>query len=344
MPAFLRSGAAALGGLFLVGALLLAMTFFSQPAEAAEEFVVEGRRAADLKAVFGTVQPANVIAARARISGTVASLGVDEGSAVEGGAVLAVVGDPKLALRIEALEAEIKALRSEFENARTERDRAAKLLARGTIAKARFEQAETALEVVRNKMKAAEAQRSVVVQQMSEGEVLAPASGRVLSVPVTTGSVVMPGETIATIATDNYILRLELPERHARFIAIGDPVLVGPRGLDKTGGRRSEGRLIKVYPELTGGRVIADARVPDLGDYFVGERVLVWIAADVREKIAIPRRFTFRRHGLDYVRLAGDGGEPVDIVVQLGRPTRLGDADAVEVLSGVVAGDRLVMP
>ncbi len=326
------------------GFFLLTVAVVGTSPAAADGFVVEIREIADMKAVFGTVQAADVIAARARISGTVASLSVDEGSAVTGGAVVAVVGDPKLALRIEALEAEIKALKSEVENARTARDRAATLFSRGTIAKARLDQAETALEVAENKMKASQAQRSVVVQQMSEGAVLAPSSGRVLAVPVTAGSVVMPGETIATIATDRYIVRLELPERHARFIAIGDRVLVGRRGLDKEGGARSEGRLTKVYPELSGGRVVADAEVENLGDYFVGERALVWIAADRRRAIAIPRDYTFERHGLDYVRIARDGGAAIDVVVQLGRTTEIDGGPAVEVLSGVVAGDRLVKP
>ncbi|MCC2110514.1 MAG: efflux RND transporter periplasmic adaptor subunit [Hyphomicrobiales bacterium] len=339
MPARSNRWLAAFRGLFLISAAVVV----AAPA-VADEFVANAREIADMKAVFGTVQAADVIAARARISGTVASLSVDEGSAVAGGAVLAVVGDPKLALRIEALEAEIEALKSEVENARTERDRAATLYSRGTIAKARLDQTETALEVTQNKMKAAEAQRSVVVQQMSEGEVLAPSAGRVLSVPVTAGSVVMPGETIATIATDRYIVRLELPERHARFIAIGDRILVGRRGLDKGEGARSEGKLTKVYPELSGGRVIADAVVEDLGDYFVGERALVWIAADKRSAIAIPSDYAFKRHGLDYVRIARESGKPVDVVVQLGQMTELDGTPAIEVLSGVFAGDRLVKP
>ncbi len=52
-----------------------------------------------------------------------------------------------------------------------------------------------------------------------------------LKVPVTEGSVVMPGETIVTIATNNYILRLQLSERHAQFMKAGDTILIGSRGL-----------------------------------------------------------------------------------------------------------------
>src|SRR5271166_1605338 len=41
------------------------------------------------------------------------------------------------------------------------------------------------------------AERAVIEQQLAEGDVLAPTSGRVLKVPVTPGTVVLPGEPVA---------------------------------------------------------------------------------------------------------------------------------------------------
>ena len=64
-------------------------------------------------------------------------------------------------------------------------------------------------------------------QNMQEGKVLAPAAGRVLTVPVTTGTVMLTGETVATIGEQNFVLRLRVPERHARFLKAGDPVRIG---------------------------------------------------------------------------------------------------------------------
>ena len=55
---------------------------------------------------------------------------------------------------------------------------------------------------------------------------LAPAAGRVLKVPVTVGSVVLPGDPVATIAEQNFVLRLRVPERHARFLKAGDTVRI----------------------------------------------------------------------------------------------------------------------
>ena len=53
---------------------------------------------------------------------------------------------------------------------------------------------------------------------------------------MTDGSVVLAGESIATIAANEYLLRLEVPERHAQFIKAGDVVRLGERGL---GARKS---------------------------------------------------------------------------------------------------------
>jgi RND family efflux transporter MFP subunit len=295
----------------------------------------------DLKSVYATVHSKDLIEARVRTPGTIASLKADKGMAVEPGQLLALVADPKIALKIKALDAQIVATKSRIETAKTELERSQALKEKGVAPQARVDQAQTAFDVAANELKATQAERAVVETQIDEGKVLAPASGRVLRVPVTEGSVVMAGESIATIAANNYLLRLELPERHARFIKVGDMVRLGDRGLGTNGAPLAEGRITQVYPELVNGRVIADADVPDLGNYFVGERVLVWISAGKRSAIMVPRSYVFQRFSLDYVKVAGKDGSVSDVVVQ----TAAAPAnDTVEVLSGLSSGDTLVQP
>jgi hypothetical protein len=162
---------------------------------------------------------------------------------------------------------------------------------------------------------------------------------------VTEGSVVMAGESIATIAANEYLLRLELPERHARFMKSGDAVKVGPRGGAANSKVIGEGRIVLVYPELQGGRVIADADVPGLGDYFVGERALVWISAGKRQTMVVPEDFVFTRFGLDYVRVLLSQGGPIDVVVQPGARAPLPQGGVGrEILAGLKAGDLLAKP
>lgn len=330
----------------IAAALVLAGSLGAMAAVAGappSSFEVRPQEIDDLKSVFATVRSKDLIPARVRTPGTIDSLKVDEGDLVTQGEVLALVTDPKLALRLKALEARILADQSRLDTAKTELERARTLQERGFASQARVDQAQTAYDVAVNELKSAQAERSVVETERQEGEVLAPTSGRVLKVPVTVGSVVLAGESIATIAANGYLLRLELPERHARFIKAGDVVRLGARGLGPDVAPLAEGRISQVYPQIESGRVVADAEVPDLGNYFVGERVLVWISAGRRQAYVVPRDFVFRRFGLDYVRLQREDGSVGDVVVQAGRGEP-GEEGTIEILAGVDAGDRLVRP
>jgi RND family efflux transporter MFP subunit len=319
----------------VVPALLAAALAVLAAREAqAGEIVLAPRPIAQMKAVFGKVEARDVIAARARIGGTLARITVTEGSQVRAGEVIALVTDDKLALQISAAEARIRALESQLSNARDELERAQALLARGSSTQQRVDQLRTQTEVVANQITAAQAERTVVLQQRSEGEVLAPATGRVLRVPVTAGAVIMPGEAVAQIAGGGLFLRLALPERHAPLLKVGSEVAIEGRGAVLTG------RLVKLYPQIENGRVVADVEAGELSGPFVGERVLVRVPIGSREVLAVPRAAVVTRSGLDMVRLATQDG-PREVVVVLGEA--LGATD-VEVLTGLKAGDRVLVP
>ena len=95
-----------------------------------------------------------------------------------------------------------------------------------------------------------------------------------------------------------------------------------------------------VYPEIQGGRVIADVEVSGLGDYFVGERTRVYIDTGTRRTIIVPASYVYRRAGVNYVRLAGGD----EVVVQPGETRDDGDVKGVEILAGLKDGDRLAAP
>jgi len=300
----------------------------------AEEFNVALQTVADKKIVFATVESVNVVPARVRTGGTIESLTVDEGDRVNAGDVIARVKDPKLGLELRAVDARIESLQSQLKLTETDLQRAVKLRKSGAGSQARLDEAQTNLEVAQRSLVAMKAERSVIAERLEEGAVLAPASGRILRVSITGGSVVLPGETIAVLAEENYILRLYLPERHARFIDVGDVVRVGEPTLE--GGELKHGRVRQVYPELAQGRVVADVEVEGLGSYFVGERVPVYVSTGEREVYVVPAKYLFTRYGLQYVKLK-DGTEAV---IETGGMLD----DGVEVLSGIREGDVLVDP
>ncbi|WP_108483000.1 efflux RND transporter periplasmic adaptor subunit [Oceaniglobus ichthyenteri] len=311
--------------------LILATPAFAQTHAITTTFV------ADRKAVFATVESVDTLIARTRVGGTVADLLVDEGDMVAAGDVLALVVNEQMAPQIAAATSQAAALEAELAQARDDLERAVSLLSRGIIAQTRVDQAQTAVAVLEGRVASANQSRDVLLQQEREGEVLAPAAGRVLNVQSPSGSVVLPGEQVATIASDHYLLRLNLPERHARSIAEGDTIEVAGAALG--GDVASTGVIRQVYPLITNGRIVADAEVEGLGSFFVGERVRVHVTVDKREVIVIPRSYVTTRFGNDFVVLDTQTG-PRDVVVLLGQES----PDGVEILAGLSTGDRLVQP
>jgi RND family efflux transporter MFP subunit len=316
--------------------LVTLLSALSLPALAAE-YKVETVAIDDLKAVFATVESTDVIPARARIGGTIAGLVADEGQMVRAGERIATIGDAKLGIETQAQEARIASAAAERDKAKLDLERAQKLKASGAVSQARLDDALTRYEVAQRQVSAMQADRAVVVQRSNEGVVQAPANGRILKVNVTNGSVVMPGEAVAMIAVENYLLRIQLPERHARFLTKGTTVRVGDRGPKNDGEILREGEVVQVYPQIDQGRVVADVKVDGLSGYFVGERARVYISTGVRDGFLVPSDFLFRRFGLTYAKLK-NGPE---VVVQPGQTMQDG---TVEILSGLKSGDMLVTP
>jgi biotin carboxyl carrier protein len=296
--------------------LLVAAALGAVTAARAESLTVVMRPVEDLKAVFATVESVHQTQARARIGGTVTELRVREGDQVRAGQVMAVVRDAKLPLQMAAIDARLRSAAAQEHQAETELARATQLRASGTGTQQRQDDARTGLDVIQAQGAAVRAERAVLEQQLREGEVVAPAAGRVLRVP----------------------------ERHARHLHSGDPVLVGARGLAPGAAPETMGRgtVRLVYPELRDGQVMADAEVAGLGDFFVGERVRVYVATGTRPAVVVPPDWLGRRFGVDFVRLA-DGGERV---VQSGAllPALAGEAGGLEVLSGLHGGEVLIRP
>jgi RND family efflux transporter MFP subunit len=302
---------------------------------AAADFAVAPVEVAETKALFGRIESRFVVPARSRIGGTLVELSVTEGDIVAAGQEIGRVADDKLELQRGAAEARIAAARSQLQNAETELARNEELLARGSTTTQRVDLSRTQAEVARNALTEAEAAREVVLQQIAEGAIVAPAEGRVLTVPLRLGEVAMPGEPVATIAGGGVFLRLAIPERHAGGLSEGATVGIGDEG--------RSGAVEKVYPQIEAGRVIMDVAVEGLPDSFIGQRVLVRVPVATRSAIAVPEAAIHRRAGLDFVTLR-DGAETHDVTVVPGPLVETARGPLREILSGLRAGDSVVLP
>ena len=316
-------------------------------AAAAADVTIKRLSVPDYKAVFGQIESRNVLPARTRIGGTLAAVTVTEGTLVKQGQQIALVSDPKIALQIQSAVASVQAASSQLANAQKQFDRVQELLKQKISSQAAFDQAKTQLQVAKNQVSVAEANQKVLQQNAKDSAVFAPAEGRVLTVPVAAGSVILPGEVVATIASGPYYLRLSLPEATAPRIRKDSKVLIGSPGLlsrvNQTLSGVKTGTIVKVYPQISGGRILADVSVPNLESYFVNERTLVWIPIGTREVIAVPSEAVSLKNGIDYVHI-NDAGSVIAVAVIPGDEVAGPDGPLREILTGLHEGDVVIVP
>jgi RND family efflux transporter MFP subunit len=306
-----------------------------QTAPAAGRMTVRMQTVADLKPVPATLTTRDMAEARARISGVLVALAVKEGDVVRQGQVIGRVKDDRLALQTGAFDAQVSAAAAEAARANADLARTRDLFAHGVYAQARLDQVEAQAKAANANLTAARAQRGASAELGAQGAILAPAAGRVLAADVPVGSVVMPGQTLAKITAGPVVVRIELPEGQARALKMGDVVQLAAEDLR---GLTARGTITQVYPSVTGGQVTADVTAPGLPQDLIGQRVRAQIKVGERQALVVPRTYVVTRFGIDYVRLVRADGTLSETPIQTtSGPT----ADAVEVLSGLRAGDVL---
>ena len=302
---------------------------------ATDAWVVMAGQTADLRPVAAIYTTRDAADARARIGGTLVSLSVREGDRVRRGQVIGQVRDERLGLQSSAADAQVSAAAAEAGRADADLARTRALFEHGVYAKARLEQAEASAHAADAQLKAAKAQHAASADLVGQGVVLAPASGVVLHAPIPAGSVVSPGQVIATLSAGPPVIRLQLPEAQAGAVKPGQSLQI--RGDD--GGLTPSGRVLQVYPSVSGGEVTIDLAADPQGEALVGQRIDVLVPVGVRSAIVVPRRMVTTRYGVDYVRLLRTDGAAEDVIVQTAPAAA---ADQVEILSGLRAGDRIV--
>jgi len=312
--------------------LPLIITLLSANIAHSETLTITPQSITEWKAVYGVVETRNRVPARARISGTIVELDVSEGDIVTQGQRIALVKDDKLEFQLAALDAQISALKARLKTAAEDLVRGEELIKHGTITAQRLSLLQSQVDILNGEIRGVEAQQRVIAQQVSEGEVLSPEAGVILAVPTAKGSVITPGESIAVIGGGGAFLRLSVPERHATSLNQGDEISIG---------EGQTGRLVKIYPQIENGRVLADVEVTDLDDRFVGRRVPVRLPVGTRNALMVPQTAVSIQGGIDFITVQVND-TPLRRAVVLGAEVVLEDAIWVEVLTGVAAGDMLV--
>lgn len=287
---------------------------------ASPTLVVQAAEIADTVAVAATVEGAESGEARARIGGTLEQVLVSRGDMVKKGAVLGVVKDRKLGQQAAGLNTQVA-------TAARNLARLKELLPLDAASPLEVEQAEAQLAALR-------AQAQATTQTSTDGRILAPFDGQFVALRAISGTVMMPGESLGTVAAAPMVLKLALPERHANAISVSATAALA----DDAGTPLGDATITSLYPQVSGGRFVAEARLPEMDRLPpVGTRLTARVPVGTRTALLLPQTYLSKRFGLAYAHVQGLG----EVVVQTGYPQPDGQ---VEILSGLRAGDVVVQP
>lgn len=192
---------------------------------------------------------------------------------------------------------------------------------------------------LRNRRLLAERQHAVVAELQRQVDALtlrAPFDGQVGQVQVAQrANVAANAPVLSVVDLSEFAVEIRVPESFARDLAIGMPAQI------TAAGGIFPAQVAAVSPEVVSGEVVSRLRFtgrqpPGLRQ---NQRLSVRIVLDTRRDVLMVERGPFVEEGGGRSAWVMDGGSAVK------RPVRLGASslDAVEILSGLKEGDRVVV-
>src|SRR5579863_9547760 len=156
------------------------------------------RKVTDSGEFTGRFEAVERVEIRPRVSGYISSVNFKDGSEVRKGDVLFVIDPRPYVADRDRARAQLAQARSQLTLARSERDRATKLLAQHAISQEEFDTRTSALEQGQANVEAAQAALDVAALNLDFTRVTAPFSGRISRALVTSGNFVTNGQTPLT--------------------------------------------------------------------------------------------------------------------------------------------------
>ncbi len=268
----------------------------------------------------------NEVKVLAEAEGRVAELLVEEGDRVARGQILAqlVKDDAEIAFK----KAQLRAA-----NARLAHERASRVVSQDLMSREAFDKIALEDEVAQQEL--AEAQ-----WRLDKTIIRAPFGGRVTDRVIKPGQHVRPGDALFTVSDfDPLIARIYLPEKDVIGLTAGREVRIRLKASEEM---RFQGRIRQISPVVdtaTGTvKVTIEATAPP-SEVRPGSFVTIDIVRETRPRaVLVPREAVIRELQDAYVFVArGDVAEKR--TVSLG----LEEAGRIEALSGVSAGDRVIV-
>jgi len=275
-------------------------------------------------ALHGTLDASETVQIAARVDGPIADVRVDLGDRVERNQVLARIVATDFAARNVQSGADLEQARADL--ARLER------LGSAQLATAQ------AIEQARTRVAVAQAQRALSGRQVTDTTVRAPFRGAISKRYISRGAYArVGGPLFDLVAVEDLRLALEVPERYAAEVGIGDLVRVRPDG--SAAQEAVESPIVRVSPVIDPARRTfrVEASVSAERGLRPGMFVIASIAlGEPLEAVRVPRSAVFTVLGEDrVVRVVHGKAEPVKVEL-------IGEDGGDSIVQGVTSRDLVV--
>ena len=336
-------------GVFTMAALALLATAGCQGGHKAEApagapvsvraVTVEVAPVADVIEAAGSLHGTRDAVLAAKVMGTVIEIRKTAGQSVRRGEVLVVLDDREVAGNIGQAEGALAQAKAAAALAGSNLQRFEQLKERGAASQLELDQARFAHETAQGAVRQAEAAVATASSYQNYARIPAPFDGQVVDRMVEVGDLAAPGRPLMRVEDASTLtLHVSLSETQVHAAQPGGKVEVSVPSL---AGRTWTGTVAEVVPSVdTATRTqLVKIDLPQDAELRSGLFARARFTVGRRQAISVPRTALVRRGGMTGVFVA-DAGHAVFRLVELADSQA---GDTLEVLSGLKAGDRVVV-
>ena len=292
-----------------------------------------------IKEAVGTLKAASRTEVSAKVLATIEEITVSAGDVVNAGDLLIRLNSEEFDARLQQTEQQLKSAQATRANAEAELRRSERLLKSRAISKSKYDESETNLKVATaDEARAQQAVAEATVLQ-SYATITAPKSGRIVDKFAEPGDTARPGQPLLGIY-DAKSLRLEAPviEQLAVKLKSGDQLTVHIDALD----RNVKATVDEIVPQADAPSrsFLVKAILPRADDLYEGMFGRLLIPAGQRRHLCLVTDAIQEVGQLKFVEVVKPDKTIERRLIKTGR---LGMPGRVEVLSGVSAGEMVIL-
>ena len=288
----------------------------------------------------GTLKAASRTEISARVLASIDVIRVHAGQTVIAGDVLIELDRRTLEAQLSQAQASLVAAQATHEQAEIDHKRAVALSEKRAISQAEVDQRRADLRVTGAKLRQAEQAASEAEVMLSYTTIKAPKDGMIVDRLAEQGDMARPGEPLLVLY-DPTSLRLEVPvmENLAVDLKPGDELLVQIDALDN---RRVRAAIDEIVPqaEAASRSFLVKVKLPRSDDLFEGMFGRLIIPVGRRRHLCLHTAAIETIGQLQFVDVVASDGIVERRFIKTGR---YGDAIHREVLSGLKAGERVLL-